>query len=73
MGNWWVIYQLSKMKQAEILKQAGTFYPAEESGPNRREACRGFRAFLNRLGESLVIWGLFLQKRYGPQTGEFPR
>ncbi len=64
MQNWWTIWQLGKMKQREIIKEAELRRLAEQGGSNRRETDSGFCAVLGRLGNLLVCVGLFLQTRY---------
>jgi hypothetical protein len=65
MQNWWVIWQFSNMKQREILRKAEMFRLLQEDGTHRGEPYWRCRILLNKLGQLLVSWGLFLQNRYG--------
>jgi len=65
MINWWIIRQLSEMKQNEILREAENLRLRRRCSTNRREPKGRFYALLNSLGKLLVSWGLSLQERSG--------
>lgn len=65
MINWWIIRQLSVMKQNEILREAENIRLRRQCSTNRREPKRRFCALVNSLGKLLVSWGLSLQERSG--------
>lgn len=65
MMNWWIIRQLSEMKQNENLREAENLRLQRQCSTNRREPKRRFCALLASLGKLLVSWGLSLQERSG--------
>jgi len=65
MQHWWTIWQLSKMKQKEILREAEKLRSQEQVARHQKEPSRGFSNFLISLGRSLISWGLFPQERHG--------
>jgi len=65
MANSWTIWQLSKMRQKEILKEAERSRLLSQGGSNRGKSYLDFSTLLNKLGRLLVSWGFFLKKRYG--------
>ena len=65
MMNWWVIQQLSEIRQKEILKEVERFRQLRLYQTNRRKPKRRFHALLASLGKLLVRYGSFLEERYG--------
>ena len=65
MMNWWIIRQLSEMKQKENLREAENIRLRRQCSTNRRGLKRRFYALLASLGKLLVSWGLSLQERSG--------
>jgi hypothetical protein len=57
MQNGWIIWQLSKIKQDELLKQAEMFRLLQQSGSSRRAPNPRFCSLISRLWKRLVSWG----------------
>lgn len=64
MDNWWIIWQLAKMKNEQILKEAEMERLVRMAQPKSKRSFNGFRFLLNKLGKILIRWGSFLQKLY---------
>ncbi len=54
MLNAWTVYQLSKIREKEILKEIEKNCLLRQSHCSRKTHKKGFRAFLNILGKILV-------------------
>ena len=65
MMNWWVIRQLSEIRQKEILKDVERFRQLRLYETNRRKPKLRLYALLGNLGKLLVCCGSFLEERYG--------
>jgi hypothetical protein len=65
MLNGWTIWQLSKIREKEILKEVEGNRLLHQSRYNRKTLNRYFRGFLDTLGRIFVYWGQYLQNRYG--------
>ena len=68
MLNGWTIWQLSKIKEKEILKEAERIHLLHQSRNNSKILDRNFRRLLNAAGRIFVSWGQYLQSRYGKST-----
>jgi hypothetical protein len=64
MDNWWIIWQLAKIKNEQLLKEAEMQRLARMVQLKSKRSFNGFRFLLNKLGKILIRWGSFLQKRY---------
>jgi hypothetical protein len=73
MGHWWIVWQMSKLKQRELLREAARFRvlqnDSKRENPSRRDAhhfdtpLTPFLASLRySLGQRLIDWGTFLKK-----------
>lgn len=68
MDNWWIIWELAKMKNEQLLKEAEMERLVRMVQPKSKISFNGFRFLLNKLGKILIRWGSFLQKRYNETT-----
>lgn len=68
MENWWIIWQLAKIKNEELLKEAEVWRLIRKNQPKSKRSFNGFRFLLNNLGTILIRWGSFLQKRNSETT-----
>jgi hypothetical protein len=64
MDNWLIIWELVKMKNEQLLKEAEMERLVRMVQPKSKRLFNGFRLLLNELGKILIRWGSFLQKRY---------
>jgi len=64
MDNWWIIWELAKMKNEQLIKEAEMERLVRMVQPKSKRSFNGFRLLLNELGKILIRWGSFLQKRY---------
>lgn len=64
MENWWIMWQLSKMKQAQILAEGEEYRHAlkvrSKTRPGKFQ--RNFYCLLGKLGLLLIEWGSLLQR-----------
>ena len=65
MMNWWVIRQLSEIRQKEILRDVERFRQLRLCETNGKKPKRRLHALLANLGKLLVRYGSFLEERYG--------
>ena len=76
MENWWVGWQMSKIKQKELLQEAERFRLFQEAGRSlnrhgsnahqpRARSQPLFAALRCNLGQRLIDWGTFLKQRPG--------
>jgi hypothetical protein len=70
MMNWWVIQQLSEIRQKEILKDVERCRQLRPYETNKKKPKLRFHALLGNLGKLLVCCGSFLEERYGVSSGE---
>jgi hypothetical protein len=56
MTSGWIIWQLSRMEQEKILREAQMFRVLEQGGSSRRKRHRGLCALLGKLDKLLVCW-----------------
>lgn len=70
MMNWWVIQQLSEIRQKEILKDVERFRQLRLYETNRKKPKLRFHGLLGNLGKLLVCCGSFLEERYGAASRE---
>jgi hypothetical protein len=68
MDNWWTIWQLAKMKNEQLLKEAEMERLVRMVQPKPKRSFNGFHFLLNKLEKILIRWGSFLQKRYNETT-----
>lgn len=68
MENWWNIWQLAKMKNEQLLKEAEMERLVRMIQPKSKRSFNGFHFLLNKLGKILIRWGSLLQKRYNETT-----
>ena len=68
MLNGWTIWQLSKIREKEILKEAESIRLLHQSRNNSKILNRNFRRLLNTVGRIFVYLGQYLQSRYGEST-----
>ena len=65
MLNGWTIWQLSKIREQEILKEVERNRLLHQSRHNKSKLNRNYRVLLNMVGRIFVYWGQSLQNRYG--------
>ena len=62
MENWLIIWQLAKMKNEELLKEAEEWRLIRKYQLKSKKSFKSLNFLLNNLGKIMVNWGLFLQK-----------
>lgn len=60
--NWWIIYQLGKMREQELLKEAERVRLLRKCRTKGRKPISSYCALLNKMGELLVCRGIHLQR-----------
>ena len=60
MENWYVMWQMGKARQQELLKQAQHFRQVQEARHGGKRYTPVYGALLSRLGAQLISWGSYL-------------
>jgi hypothetical protein len=63
--NWMAIWQISQMKQEELLKEAEEYRLSRVGKVKTKRSIKFLQTFMHNLGKILVGWGSSIQKRYG--------
>jgi hypothetical protein len=64
MEHWYVLWQMGKIRQRELLRQADHFRLVREAGRGGKRSAPIYVFLLSRLGEHLISWGSYLSNRF---------
>ena len=64
MEHWYVLWQMGKYRQQELLRQVQRYHWVREAGRLGERSTPIYGVLLSRLGEQLIAWGSYLSNRF---------